>query len=429
MILLLLFLLIASIILNQPETRQESWGHQHLPPRALMTVFLTLGDGDFSYSLDLARYLLSLDRSRNQSSYEEDDRFGHHLIATGVDSLADMQGKYKDCDYILRTLKGLGQSGTLHVDVLHEVNAVKAGGSLPDTITSAHVVLFNHPHLGCEDAARHGRFLSHFMKECSEKWLEKGGTLQLTLAQGQWERWHGQEVSTRQRLRLVHRIQFLPPPVSEPRYQHRRHHTGKSFHARTFGSETFVLMRSSEVAEGRTRPHLFEWQQRQLSAGSIMDQTSNDDFVCPHCKRNFREERSLKSHIKAVHDETSSKKEKLTCSRCEIQGIKDKIFSSEEALRDHVRAKHVGLHTDLRPEWAIPSIKSEDHIQEEHGRCSTCGFMFKTIDEKSRHEEEFLPTSVPQQPTFVCTFCDRTFCSQRALFQHENNCQAAQSIP
>ena len=62
---------------------------------------------------------------------------------------------------------------------------------IPSNLQPATYVIFNHPHLGVEDAARHAHFLSHLFHSVVNGWMERDGRFFLTLAAGQWERWEG----------------------------------------------------------------------------------------------------------------------------------------------------------------------------------------------------------------------------------------------
>lgn len=366
-----------------------------------MTVFLTLGDGDFSYSLDLVRFLAS-------------STVKNTIVVTGVDSLQDMKEKYKDIDFILNRLQK-SVSDTLGVIIQHEVNAVSSSDDRP---IAADVVIFNHPHLGTEDAARHGRFLHHFLHECSKSWLTNdAGAVHLTLAAGQWERWKGAEAATKQGYFLKHRLPFSTPPVDAAKYQHRRHQTGKSFHSRTMGSETFVLTRQEAV-----EAFVFGWQKGE----NVVKQQSKPAFECTSCERSFREERSLKSHIKAVHGEGSKKRKRdIQCHQCASTGIV-KIFAHEQSLNAHIQAKHGGLHTNIKPEWA-DKRKEEDEVTVSHGACEICGFVYKEANDVILHGKEFLPgDTVTPSETYTCQFCEKAFQSQRAQLQHENVCAQRQ---
>mmetsp|Transcript_2159 Transcript_2159/g.3404 ORF Transcript_2159/g.3404 Transcript_2159/m.3404 type:complete len:388 (+) Transcript_2159:223-1386(+) len=372
-----------------------------------MTVFLTLGDGDFSYSLDLVQNLSTMNNIERNT-----------LIVTGVDSLLDMQDKYKDCNYLLRQLRSFHDDNDkkLEVDIRHEVNAV-ASSSLTSNI-AANVVIFNHPHLGTEDAARHSRFLSHFLHECKKTWLmNNNGTVHLTLAAGQWERWQGEEAASKHGFILKHRVPFQSPPVEESKYQHRRHQTGKSFQNRTAGSETFVLVRNKT-----DNAFLFAWQSEKES----LKHKQQPLFECSSCERTFKEERSLKSHMKASHGDGSNKKRKIEmkCSHCELQGI-DKVFSQKQALADHVQAKHSGPHTTIQPDWASDKKDDEKATSDAtQGSCEICEYVFRDVGDALRHSEEFLPSEVSLPcDSFSCQFCAKSFSHLRAQLQHENFCK------
>ena len=131
----------------------------------------------------------------------------------------------------------------------------------------ANVVIFNHPHLGIEDAVLHKRFLAHLFYSVATYWLSSPSfsfgaaslrsqsaapekkkitnnnksVFYLTLAAGQWERWKGRESAQRHGLILLHRCPFQPPILpfasnnnnnsKQAYYQLRRHQTGKSFAA------------------------------------------------------------------------------------------------------------------------------------------------------------------------------------------------------
>lgn len=383
-----------------------------------MTTFLTLGDGDFTYSLDLARYLALLKTEEPNT-----------LIVTGVDSLLDMQEKYKDCNYILRQLQNFNTEvdhlKKLAVDVRHEVNAVASSSST--SLLQANVVIFNHPHLGTEDAARHSRFLNHFLNECNMSWLKPAakdtstGTVHLTLAAGQWERWQGEKAASKHGYFLAHRVPLRSPSVEEARYQHRRHQTGKSFHTRTAGSETFVLVRNKED-DG----FIFPWQ----TGNANVKDKSQPLFECSCCERTFKEERSLKSHMKALHGEGSNKKRKreVKCPHCALQDV-EKLFSQDQALADHIQAKHSGPHTTIRPSWAEKKDGEKVATQDStHGCCEICDYIFRDEDGSLRHANEFLPTDVSLlcDSSFSCQFCAKAFSGQRGQLQHENFCKLGQ---
>jgi hypothetical protein len=132
-------------------------------------TFLTLGDGDFSYSLDLARYLAS------SLNYNNTNRA---LIASGIDSFEQVLEKYKDSPFLLKQLQSTTSTeSSLSISIQHGINAIVDKES---PIKADHV-LFNHPHVGTEDAALHARFLCHLLHSAAHYWMKPNGVLHLAL--------------------------------------------------------------------------------------------------------------------------------------------------------------------------------------------------------------------------------------------------------
>lgn len=388
-------------------------------------TFMTFGDGDFSYSLDMAKYLTS---SKEKSARP------CHIVATGIDSLKELNAKYRDGPFLLKQLQSLN-SESLSVAVYHGVDAVQPPPATEEEDKwKADHVIFNHPHVGTEDAALHSRFLSHFLHTASLHWMKRnGGVLHLTLVKGQYERWKGQEAAERHDLVLLERNDFVPPPGGG-HYQHRRHQTGKSFASRaTGGSETLTFGR--KVDQGKYVGTCLPWQ--YVSAETVQD------FPCPHCDKTFREERSRKSHIKAVHLNEPNKKRKrveaLQCMHCKALNL-TRVFPHQQSLDDHIRAKHTSLHSALQPDWVKNTNEMCKQIAPEGsdssgesqvdscGSCSICGLTYRTEKDKVQHLKEFVPVPVSEldlqdaSATYQCSICKKGFLDQRAQRQHENVC-------
>jgi uncharacterized C2H2 Zn-finger protein len=426
-------------------------------------VFLTLGDGDFSWSLDFARFLLE-----NEALMMAPTR-RIRLVATGADMLEDLQHKYRDTPHILRELVKLnGKSKLLKVQVMHDINAIlpsffceknddeMCSSSLP---TAADVVIFHHPHLGVEDAVLHTRFLCHLFHAVRTYWLRKkeGSVFHLTLAAGQCERWQCLVAAERHSMVLVNRSVFKFLPVDRPAYQHRRHQTGKSFAKRTAGaSVTFTFRRRMD--DDRSSPVLFEkpiWCQRQNGASTTA--TTAPIFSCPFCDKIFREERSVRNHVKNKHGTNATadgndKKKVYQCDQCQKQhGKERRIFETPEALQDHVKAKHEAIHTTIHPDWYhydradAASSSSAAAVAGTHeevietttpafGNCAICGQTFGTADERKNHLNSFVPSSSStadvkcssgEDGAFRCPFCGKSFRQKRAVQQHENVCSSS----
>lgn len=378
-------------------------GDRNISAAAGHQNFLILGDGDFSWSLDLARHL----QSKNIQAT---------LIATGIDSAEELSRKYRDWDSILRRLKGLC-SGNLSVEVLHGVNAI----ANHTRIKKSSVVIFNHPHLGCEDAALHHLFLCHLFHSVSFVWMEKQGSFILTLAQGQYERWECEKAAKRLGMRLECCYAFIPNPSGlVSTYEHRRHQSGKSFKSRSSGSTAYRFVSVADKDCDSFCLDFFPWFQPESKQGIV--EPDLKAFVCDLCDKTFREERSFKSHLASKHSSEQQKRQEgrqFTCQQCN-----SRRFESASALQDHVRSKHTGLHTFVRPDWAgKQTTNPESHPV--IGHCDICGCPFLTIEARDNHLLSFVPTK--QTPCYLCRFCSRRFREKRAQLQHENFCQHPQN--
>ena len=328
-------------------------------------VFLLLGDGDFTFSLDLATWVRETETAL--SSYHGNTTTSsstkhYHLICTSFDTLNELRGKYKDTDSILHRLQSQqqqhqyvckGNSKRLSITVRHGVNAIVNQYSTDDfsqpTDPSADVpafnqhqgndnideesslrqkadhVCFHHPHLGTENATLHQKFLAHLFHSIDRYWMREEGTLStrrapvfhLTLVDGQFERWKAEEAARRHGFILLEKTVFVPPPVAKSTYCYRRHQTGKSFGSRrrqstnrveAGGSTTYSFGRMSE--KGRYIASGLPWQTASSSSnttnssvGSSIKQQKPQQQVlpCPFCDKEFVEKRSLNSHVRDKH--------------------------------------------------------------------------------------------------------------------------------
>lgn len=412
-------------------------------------VFLTLGDGDFSWSLDLARHLATIQaQNATQQSFQ--------LIATGIDSAADLQVKYRsDGEFALRELQRIGNENgkrRLRVQVRHEINAITDESLLTDKpgwsadLPKSNVLIFNHPHLGTEDARLHSHFLCHLFHSVHNVWLAKLGVFYLTLAKDQFERWNCIDAASRHGMELLNRYLFVPCPadITNPYYKERRHQSGKSFANRTSGSETFAFIRTQEKSDFVVAhfPSLPWFAKKGIDAESVstmqLKPTDNTSFPCPHCDRSFREERSLKKHIQSKHLAISDNHKRkrtghdevpLTCTYCEEttlaakESTRQRAFANEDALEAHIQAKHKAIHTTILPHWAEAnkSVRSASCSVKLFGACHICGKEFFSHADKQVHIEEFVP-SQSHAGIFICRFCTKTFPQSRAQLQHENVC-------
>jgi hypothetical protein len=492
--------------------------------------YLILGDGDFTYSLDLCRYF-SLVSKKTEGLTSISSQLT--IVCTGIDTLEELREKYKDIDFILGEIRsqsrdntvyytdvapnGIGdvqlihtgtagsfktarkevnpdlktkveiqtnevsttpvnKSHSLHISIHHGVNAIQPwdGPSQDiynsDKLTCLHPkpplpqrifdnIIFNHPHIGTEDAALHSLFLCHLFNTCIQSWLSTRGVLHLTLVKGQCERWKCITSANSCGLHLIHRVPFaFPLEANNSRYRHRRHQSGKSFASRAkCGSETLVFGLVSHCKEGRgclvdpvPNAMCLPWQRdSSFKENEKMDLSSNvKSFSCTSCDKSFHEERSLISHIKAVHsnssqDDVPGKKnaqKQLTCPHCPLlPNIKPRSFANTAALEAHKVAKHSGIHTNVLPDWCkrkrINEIDESSKMETVIEKCSVCHVPFLNEEERLNHYLDFIPTMTcfetkvlssdllsDSQNKFACIFCDKRFRERRAKMQHENFC-------
>lgn len=439
--------------------------------------YLTLGDGDFSFSLDMCRFLQidtaikdALD-SKQVASEPESNRNIIRIVCTGIDSESDLKAKYRDVDFIKKQILSLNRrvprideesdhkskrpklenvSSELQISIHHSVNAIRPWDSDQkyscdpqlSNIKFKHVI-FNHPHVGREDAKLHSRFLSHFFHSATNHWLAKDGIVHLTLVQGQCERWHAIEHATKHGLVLLNRDQFNPPPsvlkfvgaqkskhsnelsfknevyLSKEglkcRYQYRRHQSGRGFASRTNGSETLSFGRSGISYTLSSLP----WQHIKFSETLLQ---------CQHCSKEFIDERARKNHIKCVHMSRSEpiSQDHFVCNDCM------KSFNSEDALESHKIAKHSSSLKCIKPDWAACELKTAELDATipttTTYTCDICGYQ--CLDElKQKHYTEFIPVfsnsgfRSEKESIFSCKKCKKVFNDNRAYTQHSFFCK------
>jgi len=485
----------------------------------------------------------------------------YSITCTGVDTLSELRDKYKDIEFILRNIRTCSDStpstnsncktdtntsldgSRIQIDttILHGVNAVDASNYKDDTTTNNTVtksynhVIFNHPHLGTEDAQLHSRFLQHFFFAVTKR-LSKSGVLHLTLVIGQCERWKCIQGAARHGLVLLRRGEFIPPPSpvkndaqreksdegnNKTYYKLRRHQSGRSFANRRRmqqqyedqccpvsnnscrsqnDSETLVFGRACDYPntdiEAAHNVCLLPWESMYTTDKNEQDTpstkststlsesvSSNNECAhpCKYCSKGFDESRSLKNHMMCSHPDSDevkvwnmekskkkNKKRKLKdssssasqaifsnemkevtgppwiCTLCDTQSnekpSKRRIFPHKQALLDHQRAKHTGLHLNVKPDWY--SGAGDEKIPTQEGKnkqpgesCPICDYQYTSEMDKIRHEMEFIPlsseiaqgnnsSSISSATVYKCSRCSKTFRELRGKLQHENFCTA-----
>mmetsp|Transcript_9407 Transcript_9407/g.19562 ORF Transcript_9407/g.19562 Transcript_9407/m.19562 type:complete len:644 (-) Transcript_9407:91-2022(-) len=483
-----------------------------------MTIrYLLLGEGDFTYSFDMCRYFyaslsssqssssssLALPSSSPSSSYEQNDcqhddevkdedanppngngtasarhdnaTRSYSITCTGVDTHEELTAKYKDIDFVLQRIRQcrLPSSSSssanvgLSTRILHGINAVEI--TPPSSSSSSpryHHVIFHHPHLGTEDAARHSRFLHHFFHAAVHRWLipaendararererdvgRNGGLLYLTLVTGQCRRWKCLDAANERGLVLLRRGAFRPPPPppaggeegETTRYRPRRHQSGKSFAKRrrrrrlreedgdgegeaegeTEGeSETLVFGRAcdwndSSHVSGRDYVGFFPWEieTRGGSSSSSSSASSSDkpSHSCRYCDKSFHEARSLKNHLRCCHPDSEEVRAAL---------------SKRERKRSNNKRKNAPTQTQTQTQTQRQGEK--DSMTTDQSNSTKTQPLSETNTHHRHHRKD---DEIVEGPPWICKYCNehtdndapvippRVFPHKQALLDHQ----------
>ncbi|TPX35516.1 hypothetical protein SmJEL517_g02030 [Synchytrium microbalum] len=182
---------------------------------------LLLGDGNFSFSLALVKFLRSLDpellKRAHSYLHHEDHANGLAVLATSFDSYDTLIAKYPESKDILRKLVALENT-----QVMHNINAWELSTTFARTFDA---IVWNHPHLGTEDFRLHGFLMAHFFHSCSEV-LSPRGHVCVSVVSGQDERWDLVGQAQKAGLGLVGTEEFVEGDW--PGYIVKRNTSGKS---------------------------------------------------------------------------------------------------------------------------------------------------------------------------------------------------------
>ncbi|KAL3664573.1 hypothetical protein V7S43_010326 [Phytophthora oleae] len=380
---------------------------------------LTVGDGNFSYSLALAK---------QHKNGENDTPL--HLTATSYDSYDELIAKYPECSRICAQLKELGASVLHRVDATNIRESLVAAGAEQFKFGS---VVFNHPHCGEENVRRHQSLLSHFYSSALEVLEEKEESdVLLTLAEGQPQRWQAVERGLKAGLKLHRQVDDVDnDDVFGLVYERKRHQNGKSFHQVTMHGERkkqastlFIFRRQND--DKSTVLAAEEEKKAPVSRKRKAESELLLEFACTQCERSFKSDQGLRTHVRMVHELEGSapKKVLLPCEFC------DRTFKKEDAKRQHQLAKH-GQDPLIKPDWyekqqvqastadKASSTATETISPNESKTCSICQLSFTSSEDFDAHWQKLQPRAAAKRQ---CTTCSREFDEERALRQHQNFC-------
>jgi hypothetical protein len=411
--------------------------------------YLLLGDGDFTYSLDLCRYIASLDQTANKIGAT----LLYSITCTGVDTLEELRTKYKDADFVLRNIRQCSNSNDdsskcdafssneganvrVVTRILHGINAVQSQESTSeDEDDSPHLqsplkhfdhVMFHHPHLGKEDAQLHTRFLHHLFHAVNTRWLKpgrgatcrpelnsseiQGGLFYLTLVMGQCRRWKCIEAAKKHGLVLLRRVPFCPPPAAAgftTYYQLRRHQSGKSF-AKRRRMQQHQQMNEQTVKDNDASSN--QNDSETLVFGRACDYAhliSADDDHCSTERNSSIGKLPWESDSTEPdsHSQNASSSISFVCPYC------PKSFHEERSLKNHM----INTHSDC-PEVAAWTVKKS----KKNKKCKPTSNDYGDDEKSNAMATQRNNNDAP----LTCSMCEesnnaRTFPHQQALLDHQ----------
>jgi uncharacterized C2H2 Zn-finger protein len=392
---------------------------------------LILGDGNFSFSLALAKLLYQ----QHSTAIKYLGSAKAELICTSFDSYEELISKYHDCERILKELKDYAQ-------VLHGVNAWDL-----KEFTNIDLVVWNHPHLGTEDFRLHQFLISHFFHSAKQV-LSATGRIRVSLVQGQETRWNVFVQAERVGLHLESMELF--DELQWPGYIVKRNTHGGSFknihtkkHVRTpmkscvytfgTGADYIEIERISSLLiclfgsnfdttfEKKALPSIVSELTPKRDEKKSKKPCAPADLVCPHCQKQLFSVRGYQQHVHMVHvlkkfgDWKPDRVKEIQCSQCE------KLFADTDALMQHEINKHTVIEASDLPEMfqSVLSVNGEEEYQ--YYACPVCGQSCVNQDwGMDLHLERLKPVL---GLNMKCPLCPNTFIEQRALLQHIKFCQ------
>lgn len=333
------------------------------------------GEGDFSFTAALTKADVGTVESVLGKEVTK-------ITSTSLDSFEEVVQKYPN-------FRGLNfGSKFFQIETLHSVNALSVEMLTGDVAT----VLWNHPHLGVENACVHYQLLCHFFHVHGVKGVR---SVVVSLLAGQDSRWRILEAAEKAGYGLVRKMRMEEKKF--PGYTCKRNLSGTSFKSQ----HAIDNMRKGDVDSFF---YFFELGVDKIQRELVELEGVNDvpspalpTWVCALCpNKSFRSEQGLRTHNRQVHElEMYQKTGPVACDHCGEE------FGSPGSLQSHFKAKHELISESVSPSSKRP--RSDDYL------CSICG---------SSDEGHLSNFSRNREDVYLCMHCDRTFREERALQQH-----------
>jgi len=334
-----------------------------------MLVFV--GEGDLKFSYNISRQYIETEIIRNSLSNYILSNITGPIITSTYDDDSELRSKYRDAP--IDELDRLGES----IIRKTRINAIDIKSYPLNNNTQR--VIWNHPHLGIEDAKKHFSLMNHFLNTI-RRILKPNGDLMISLLEGQWERWNMDEVIKLQQMKLIVPAFYMPIMGN---FLARRNETGRSFTncdtARKHGinfhnlrSKCYVLMRVEDDCDQKILNEL-----NTLISSCDIEVTTRVTADETHYKNiNCNRSKLMEEYLCYVLSEVSSDKCDTTEELISVHQYletsttvmeNNKLFKiiMEKNLPDHepediTRAIHIQLYKYFRDKGVTSCDKHKD---------------------------------------------------------------------
>jgi hypothetical protein len=376
---------------------------QQLPPLRV----LTLGEGNFSFSLALVKLHNPSRRTKKRQESAHINYPRIDLIASSYDSKVELYKKFPESIAIVEQLL------EKKVRVLHDVDATNIEATLSQALRHTHSnsvdqdnssgslsfdwIIFNNPHCGVEDVNLHQSLLIHFFHSVSPL-LNKTGKIQLILANDQPASW--KLFAAAKQLGFLCTEQLLFNDKMYEGYEAKRHHSARVFSSKCNFLQQFQFMRKNEISDEELI--ISEYK-------SLYEEENNEQLVqCNLCDKAYKSHRGFEQHYRDMHTDFLAK----NADRLLLSSDSNKLNNTEEKLE---RSNSGSVHSNSSE--ITPSAASLDPSTLSHP-CSICSLRFSTPEALSSHLLGIKPLDSNDR-THLCELCQRGFPNQRALAQHK----------
>ena len=338
---------------------------------------LLFGEGDFSFTQSLCRLVTSEEGQAVISKYlgvpvSSDIK----IVSSSLDSRQEVMEKYPAFIH----LKFDGR-----VQIRHSVNAIDP----KDIDKDFSCAVWNHPHLGTEDAEKHFQLLSHFFQKMGEIKLN---IVFLSFLRAQVQRWRVTEAANRHGFGLCEKGSLVEADF--PGYQCKRNLNGKSFKSSRTKDNwavedlSSIFLRFQHGSTGNV----------PLSFENGLVESLAETFTCDLCPKTYSSFQGMRTHRRQTHE--LGKYATTVDVVCESCG---KAFLSYAALVMHIKGAH-----------GSSSVKRQRMEKTDDAQ-----YVCETCDSRDRGHLEFLGRNA-SAPVLKCSICEKEFNSIRALNQHTN---------